>query len=236
MAHPDAVLRDVVEGGADAVLMTYGLAQRFGHIVQRLGLILRCDGAVSTVADTGAFRRPFGAIDALRLDADAVACNAFPHAPNEHISLEYLADLVSDAAPWNLPVLAESIPGGFDAGPEYRTTGEIAFATRAASELGPDFITTVYTRSRDSFAEVVKQSYLPVVVLGGAPGDPRVLLENIANALDAGASGVAVGRNVWHHPQPARMTRAVVSIVHDGSSVDQAMELLRQEVPVVSKH
>jgi DhnA family fructose-bisphosphate aldolase class Ia len=232
MANPGAVLLDVVEGGADAVLMTYGLIQRFGPVVHDLGIILRCDGAVSSVEDTGAFRRPFGATDALRLAADAVACNAFPHAAQEQVSLDYLANLVSEAAPWNLPVLAESIPGGFEAGLEHRTPDAIAFAARAASELGPDFVKTVYTGSRDTFATVVEQSYLPVVVLGGAPNDPRTLFENIANALEAGASGVAVGRNIWHYPHPARITRAVVSLVHGGSTVDQAMELLSQKVAV----
>lgn len=229
MIHPETVLQDVVSGGADAVLMTYGLAQRFGQLVHSLGLILRCDGAVSRLGDPSAFRRPFGAADALRLDADAVACNAFPHAPDEQVSLAYLARLVSDAAPWNLPVLAESLPGGFEAGPEQRTAEEVAFAVRAAGELGADFIKTAYTGSRESFAEVVQRSYLPVVVLGGSPGNPRGLLETIARAMEAGASGVAVGRNIWYHPQPALMTQAVVNVVHGGSSVDQAMSILRQE-------
>ena len=229
MAHPEHVLRDIVQGGADAVLMTYGLIQRYGEIVNSLGLILRCDGGVSQVDDTGAFRLLYSASDALHLGADAVACNVFPQSSGEQITMDYLSRLVSDSAPWNLPVLAEALPGGFLAGPAQRTAEAVAFASRTASELGVDFVKTDYTGSVESFASVVESSYVPVVILGGAADTPRAFLQKVSDAMAAGASGVAVGRNIWQHPHPARMTRALVALVHEGLRVDQALELLANE-------
>lgn len=229
MADPRAVLVEIVQGGADAVLMTYGLAQRYGEVVSEIGMILRCDGAVSTTDINDAWRRVYGTDDALRLGADAVCVNAFPQCEAEQRSLEYLAALISEAAPWNVPVLAESLPGGFPAGPEQRTAEAIAFAVRAASELGADFVKTAYTGSPSSFASVVESSYVPVVVLGGAAGPPRNVLQVVADAMRAGASGVAIGRNVWMHPHPRLMTRAIAAIVHESDSVDAALEILQDE-------
>jgi DhnA family fructose-bisphosphate aldolase class Ia len=147
--------------------------------------------------------------------------------------MEYLARLVGEAAPWNLPVLAEALPGGFAAGPEQRTAEAVAFATRTAGELGVDFVKTAYTGSAESFASVVESSYLPVVILGGAADTPPAFLQMVSDAMSAGASGVAVGRNIWQHPHPARMTRAIVAIVHEGMRVDHALELLEAKVPPV---
>lgn len=231
LAQPDGVLRAVTDGGADAVLLTYGLAQRFGALIPSLGLILRCDGAVTNTDDNAAWRRQFGAEDALRLGADAVACNVFPQSSGEGITLEYLAGLVREAAPWHLPVLAESLPGGFPAGPDQRTPEAIAFATRAAAEAGADFVKTAYTGSATSFAAVVERSYLPVVVLGGPPGSPRAVLHAIAEAMRAGASGVAVGRNIWQQARPERMTRAIAALVHQDASVEAALALLDADRP-----
>jgi len=64
---------------------------------------------------------------------------------------------------------------------------------------------------------------VPVVVLGGEKlADERSLLEAVAGALEAGAAGVAIGRNIWQHRDPAGMTRALVALVHGGATVDEA--------------
>ena len=70
--------------------------------------------------------------------------------------------------------------------------------------------------------------YVPVVILGGAKkGDERIMLENIRSALDAGAVGVAVGRNIFQAEDPATMTAAVAALIHKDASIDAAMEILK---------
>ncbi len=66
-----------------------------------------------------------------------------------------------------------------------------------------------------------------MVVLGGAAmGDDTALLTMVKNAMVAGASGIAVGRNVWQHANPAAVAAALQSIVHDEASVDAALKLI----------
>jgi fructose-bisphosphate aldolase/2-amino-3,7-dideoxy-D-threo-hept-6-ulosonate synthase len=63
--------------------------------------------------------------------------------------------------------------------------------------------------------------------LGGEKSDdPRPLLEKIARSMDAGASGVAIGRNIWGHPRPDAITAAVAEIVHKGASIEAALKVL----------
>lgn len=58
-------------------------------------------------------------------------------------------------------------------------------------------------------------------------GDDRALLTMVRNALDAGAVGIAIGRNVWQHRTPQRIAAALEAVVHDDASVDSALLLLK---------
>ena len=77
------------------------------------------------------------------------------------------------------------------------------------------------------FEAVTCTSYVPVVILGGAKrGKERDMLADIKSAVDVGASGVAIGRNIWQSEDPIAMTAAVAAILHKHASVDEAMQIL----------
>jgi DhnA family fructose-bisphosphate aldolase class Ia len=165
--------------------------------------------------------------DALRLGADAVGCMGFPGSAFEGEALPYLAELVAQAATWNVPVMAEMLPGGFENPKVTWTPQGIADAARIGGEMGADFVKTAYTGDEDSFRRVVEGVPVPVLVLGGGKADdPRELLEDVHGALRAGARGAVVGRNVWQHPAPERMAAALAALIHDGADVDEALGLL----------
>jgi DhnA family fructose-bisphosphate aldolase class Ia len=225
LERPGDTIAKVLAGGADAVLTTYGLARSFARQLAGVGLILRSDGGNTDIGP----KTKTGAIDftveaALRLGADALAISAFPGAAREVESLQFLAQGVQAAHAWGMPVLAEMVPGGFDSGPEFRTLESIALAARVGAELGADLVKCPYA---EGFGQVASTVYAPVVILGGAKaGGERDMLAKIKAAIDAGGAGVAIGRHIWQAPDPARMTAAVVAIVHDNASVDEAMKLL----------
>jgi DhnA family fructose-bisphosphate aldolase class Ia len=99
--------------------------------------------------------------------------------------------------------------------------------------MGADFIKTFYTGKPDSFRTVLQNATVPVVVLGGErASDAREVLSQIHEAMQAGASGVAVGRNIWLHESPAKMTAAIAAVVHGGASVDEAMRALALINPI----
>ena len=226
--RPGEVIRAIRAGGADAILTTYGVVRQFLGALGSIGIILRVDGGSTALAmERGASRLLYTATDALRLGADAVCCMGMPGSAFEAQTLPYLAELVAQCAEWSVPVMAEVLPGGFENPAEMWTPENVGNACRIGAEYGVDFIKTVYTGDVQSFRNIVEQVYVPIVVLGGSKSkDPRDLLSQIHDAMQAGGSGVAVGRNIWRHPEPDKMTAAIAAIVHDGASVDTALRYL----------
>jgi DhnA family fructose-bisphosphate aldolase class Ia len=225
LEDPAETIEKIVAGGADAVLTSYGVARRFARELAPVGLILRLDGGATSLGRLdGPTNLLYRVEDALRLGADAVALNGFPGAPHEAASLENLASAIRQAHPWGMAVMAEMVPGGFDSPPEWRTMDKIALAVRVAAELGADFVKTPYSAG---FVDVTSTCYVPVVILGGAKrGNERGMLADIKAAIEAGAVGVAIGRNIFQAGDPAAMTAAVAAIIHQDASVDEAMALL----------
>lgn len=230
LEKPGEVIRKLRSGGADAILTSFGVSKKFVQQIGDMGLILRVDGGVSALAaEQGPLHLLYQVQDALRLGADAVGTMGMPGSRFEAQTLPYLSELISQCAEWNMPVLAEMLPGGFEDPEKFWTPRNVADACRIGAELGADLIKTTYTGDVDSFAKIVEQVYVPVIVLGGTKSDdPRDLLERIHGAMQGGASGVACGRNIYQYEDPSKMVQAIAAIIHDGATVDAALELLKQ--------
>ncbi|MCI8478080.1 MAG: fructose-bisphosphate aldolase [Oscillospiraceae bacterium] len=211
-------LRAIVAGGADAVLVSYGIAKRYAHVLGDIGVIVRADGGYSAIPSdaNGHPRLLFSVEDALRIGADAVVCNGFPGTPNEQDCMKNVAELVRQGSAWGVPVMAEMLPGGFGNLVE-KSPANVRLAARTGCEYGASIIKTTFTGTPEEFKTVVDASYQPVVILGGeAVKDLSSLFVCIEQALSVGAAGVAIGRNVWNHPDPKAVTQALVDLVHNG--------------------
>lgn len=229
LEKPGEVIRQVCAGGADAILTTYGVCTQFVQDIGGLGLILRVDGGSTQLAkERGPLQLVYDVYDALRIGADAVGVMGMPGSRFETEMLPYLPELVSQCAEWNVPVMGEMLPGGFENPREWWTPENIGHACRIGAELGVDFIKTTYTGDVESFRSIVEKVYVPIVILGGGKSDdPRDLLNGIYDALQAGAKGVAVGRNIYQYPEPDKITAAITAIIHENATVDAALEYLK---------
>jgi fructose-bisphosphate aldolase/2-amino-3,7-dideoxy-D-threo-hept-6-ulosonate synthase len=108
-----------------------------------------------------------------------------------------------------------------------REAENIMIAARAAAEAGADIVKTSYTGNIDSFREVTRGCPVPVVVAGG----PRMatseeLLQMISESMEAGAAGVAMGRNVFQAEDVRGMVKAISLVVHQGYDAREAMKEL----------
>jgi fructose-bisphosphate aldolase/2-amino-3,7-dideoxy-D-threo-hept-6-ulosonate synthase len=90
-------------------------------------------------------------------------------------------------------------------------------------------VKTVYTGDPESFREVTRGCPVPVVVAGGSKTDERATLELVAGAMEGGAAGISIGRNAFQHPAPDRFVRAAAAIVHERRSVEEALEIMKDE-------
>ena len=221
MAETSKILTSIVAGGADAVLAGYGMSRSFASELKGTGLILRVDGGNSALSSFQTGNRMLDAEDALIEGADCLACMGFPGAVNEVDTLINVSELAAEAHAWGLPVLAEMLPGGFSSEPA-KTVETVRLAARIGAELGADIIKTSFVGSVSEFRTVVEGCFKPVIVLGGAKvKNLHDLFEVVEKAMEAGAQGVAIGRNVWQHSDPGAVTAALVEIVHDERSASE---------------
>lgn len=230
LEDPQQVLEQIVAGGADTILTSIGIARHFSKQLTDVGLIIRCDGATSPLLE-----HPRELIldieDVLVAGADAAAAMFFPGIVNGRATTMYFPRLAAAAHRWNIPLMAEALPFGFEDHPAARAVQQVTDTCRMAAENGADIIKTYYTGERDSFKRVIRSCYLPVLVLGGPKTrSDREFLTSIRDAMDAGAAGVVIGRNVWQAPSPTAMTRALVALVHQDASVDDALSLLQDSM------
>lgn len=227
LEDPGQLLDQITTGGVDAVLTTRGIAQRFNDRIGKLGLILRADGGSSMASPTtGLLRSLFSIKDACRLGADAVICMGMIGFPEEPSSLQNLAGFTADAEKWGMPVIAEMFIKPKEG--DKPTVKEIAFAMRIGVELGADLIKASYVGTAETFRTALNSCYCPVVVLGGEKvKEEKEMLQNIADALEAGARGVAIGRNVWQHANPVGVCRALVELVHGSGNVEKALKEIK---------
>jgi DhnA family fructose-bisphosphate aldolase class Ia len=219
-------LKDSVDG----FVVNLGVAQACKSELAGKGVCLRTDCYKPVYPgnpDTGP-ERLYTCDDAQLLGAHAIMNMCYPLHSHEFKNFRDCADLISESLDSQMPVILESLPIGIGRPDDY-TVENIGFVVRLAAELGADVVKTVFPTngSVDDFKAIVDAAIVPVVVLGGAAmGDDEALLTMVKNSIEAGASGIAVGRNVWQHRNPPAIAKALRAIVHGNDSVDSALKLI----------
>ncbi|MDD3421499.1 MAG: 2-amino-3,7-dideoxy-D-threo-hept-6-ulosonate synthase [Methanocellales archaeon] len=217
----------VAEGGADAVLLHKG-SVRAGHrgYGRDIGLIVHLSASTSLGPDPLNKVRVTTVDEAIKLGADAVSVHVNIGAENEPEMLRNLGETAQICEEWGMPLLAMMYPRGRKVTDEHDVKF-VKHVARVGAELCADIIKTNYTGTPESFREVVEGTPVPVVIAGGPKMETdKEVLEMIKEAMDAGGRGVSIGRNIFQHRNPTKMTRAVAGIVHKNISVKEALEIL----------
>ena len=224
--RPGETISQVVSGGADAVMASFGIVKHFVRELTPVGLILRSDGAPTILGPDEAAPVWFGVEEALRLGADALCISAFPGHHTEQQSLENLATISREAHKWGLALQAEMVPGGMTADPNSRSLENVKLAARLGCELGADWVKVPYVAG---FQDVVNSCYKPVVILGGTKKDSIIdVFKQVKAALIAGAAGITMGRNIFESDDPRAMTAALAALIHQDALVEEAIEIWKQ--------
>jgi len=226
-------MRDMVnaaaEGGANAVLGHLGLPlhghRRHG---KDIGLILHLSGSTVWSPDPNAKVLVNTVENAIKFGADGVSVHINIGAENEAEMLGDLGTVAVTCIEWGMPLLAMMYTRGKKFQSETDPEG-IKHAARIAAELGADIVKVNYTGSPKTFAKVVAGCPIPVVIAGGDKiSDEKAVFRMIRDALEAGGSGVAVGRNAFGHAAPVKMMRAIAALVHENASIEKALAMLHR--------
>ena len=158
---------------------------------------------------------------AIRMNAAAVAIQCFIGGAGEARSLETLCRAADAGERYGIPVLGVTAVGKEMA----RTTEYFLLATRILAELGASFVKTYYC---EGFEKVVAACPVPIVIAGGKKLPELEALEMAWKAIDQGARGVDMGRNIFQSDCPAGMAQAIAKVVHEGYTARQAYEVYQE--------
>ncbi|MBS7646454.1 2-amino-3,7-dideoxy-D-threo-hept-6-ulosonate synthase [Candidatus Bathyarchaeota archaeon] len=217
----------LIAGGADAVVLHKGIAKNVD--TKRLGLIIHVSASTKVGPDANWKVGVCSVEEAIRLGCDAVSVHVNVGAVHEPDMLVELGKIADECDAWGIPLLAMMYPRGAKIKNEHDPEA-VAHAARLGAELGADIIKTNYTGDIESFRKVVEGCPVPVIIAGGPKVDTaQSLLEMVYDAVKAGCAGVSIGRNVFQHEDPTAMTKALVGIVHEGWSIEDAVMFLKAE-------
>lgn len=219
--NPRRLIEEVIAARPDGLVLTAGMTRLVADLLSQRGtpaLVLALDQVVYQRENSGGAvvaHAPFASVEeALRLGADAVKAILVLGSEDRAAQAEnmaYLADVAEQCRCSEMPLIVEPLLSGpcvpvDPAGrAEYNANG-----ARMALEAGADILKLEYCDDPAAFREIVDASPVPVFVLGGPRrATQREMLADVVAASEAGAVGVVIGRNVWQHPEPSKMVRAL---------------------------
>ncbi|HUK80596.1 MAG TPA: 3-hydroxy-5-phosphonooxypentane-2,4-dione thiolase [Nitrososphaerales archaeon] len=209
---------------ADTLAVTRGVLRSSVDPAWDVPILLRVSGGTSVLhEDLSNEGLTTSMKEALRLNVSAVAMSVFVGAPHEKESLLNLAQLVDEGQDHGMPVVAITAVGKEL---EKREARYLALACRISAEIGAHIVKTYYC---DNFSKVVEGCPVPCVVAGGPKMNTEMdVFNTVYGAMEAGAIGVDMGRNIWQNDNPVGMIKGIRAIVHEGASVKEASDIYNQ--------
>ena len=194
---------------ADALMTTRGMVRSTVPPASRVPIVLRASGGPSVLRDLSDERLAVSMEDAARINAAAVAVQVFIGGEHETQSVRNMTRLVDAGQRYGIPVLAVTAVGT----ELTRDARYLRLATRICAELGAHFVKTYYCA--EDFDTVVSACPVPLVMAGGKKLPERDALTMAYHAIENGAAGVDMGRNIFQSDTPQAMIRAIGAVVHE---------------------
>lgn len=221
----DSVYSSLSEGGANAVIAQKGVVS---HLSGMAGTNLIAHLSVSTVhaGHHSDDKVLVGNVEeALARGAIAVSVQINVGSEHESAMIERMGIISTQCQKLAVPLLGMM----YARGPNLKTEGDptkgVAHAVRLGWELGCDIVKTSWTGSIESFEIVTAAVPIPVLIAGGErEGEPDSLLRMVKQSMLAGGAGICMGRQIFSHPEPEKMTRALHDVIHLGKGPSQAAE------------
>ncbi len=204
---------------ADTLMLTRGALRNYVDPVTDIPIVLRVSGGTSIVGKELLHEGTVVSIeDAIRLNVSGVAYSILVGADFERDTLLGMTKYIDEAERYGIPVLAVTAVGK-DMAKDVRYLG---LASRMAAELGAHIVKTYFCKN---FEKVIESCPVPVVIAGGKKQPEKDALNMAYDAIQAGAIGVDMGRNVFQSTDPVGMIKAVNAIIHKDVTPKEAFEI-----------
>jgi putative autoinducer-2 (AI-2) aldolase len=204
---------------ADCLMCTRGVLRSCIPPVHNKPVALRCSAGSTVLTELNDECIGVEIEDALRLNASMMAVMVEIGGPHEALTIRNLCRVIETGNRYGVPTLGVTAVGRNMT----RDARYLGLASRVLAENGAHVVKTYFCD--EGFERVTAGCPVPIVVAGGKKVPEREALELAYRAIDQGAAGVDMGRNIFQAESPRAMIGAVRSIVHGGQTAEAAREI-----------
>ncbi|MEP3847842.1 MAG: 3-hydroxy-5-phosphonooxypentane-2,4-dione thiolase [Paracoccaceae bacterium] len=203
---------------ADTLMCTRGILRSVVPPTCTKPVVLRASGGNSVLKDLENETVAVDIEDAARLGVCAMAAQVYIGSDYEHKSIKNVIDLIDAGQRYGIPTLAVTGVGK----DMVRDARYFGLATRIAAEIGSHYVKSYFVE--DGFEKICAACPVPIVIAGGKKLPELEALEMAYKAIDQGAAGVDMGRNIFQADDPVAMIQAVSRVVHQLEKPNVALE------------
>ena len=204
---------------ADTLMLTRGILRSIVPSSVSQSIVLRVSGGTSILKELSNEEIAVDIEDSIRLNVCAMAVQVFIGGEFERQSIINMTKMVDIGTRYGIPTLAVTAVGKDMA----RDARYFRLATRICAELGAHYVKTYYIE--DGFETVTASCPVPIVMAGGKKLPELDALTMAYRAVQEGASGVDMGRNIFQSESPTAMIKAVKAVVHGNETPEKAFDL-----------
>jgi class I fructose-bisphosphate aldolase len=215
---------DIAEkGGFTGIIFQKGVAEKYYD--GKVPLIVKVNGKTSLPKGEPLATQNCTVKHARDLGAKGIGYTIYLGSAHESVMLSEFGKIQEEAHDLGLAAIAWVYPRG-EAIANDSTKEVVAYAARAGLEAGADAVKIKYTGDSETFRWAVRSAGAAKVFMSGGPKAPtdEAFLTQVKGVMDAGGSGLAVGRNVWQHDRPLEMAAALRQVIFNGLSVAAALK------------
>jgi putative autoinducer-2 (AI-2) aldolase len=204
---------------ADAIMLTRGILRTSVPPWLTKPIVMRCSGGPSILKELSNEELAVDIEDAIRMNVAAITLQVFIGGEFETRSVHNMTRLVDMGMRYGIPTMAVTAVGK----EMVRDAKYFRLACRICAELGAQFVKTYYVE--EGFETVTASCPVPIVMAGGKKIPELDALTMAYKAIQGGAAGVDMGRNIFQSDAPEAMIKAVGKIVHKNMKPSEALEL-----------
>jgi len=206
---------------ADTLMLTRGILRSIVPPSQTQAIVMRASGGTSMLKELSNEKISVDIEDSIRMNVSAMAVQVFVGGEHEKQSIINMTNLIDQGTRYGIPTLAVTAVGK----EMVRDARYFRLATRICAELGAHYIKTYYVEK--DFETVTASCPVPIVIAGGKKLPELAALQMAYNAIQQGAAGVDMGRNIFQSEAPVPMIQAVRAVVHQNETPEKAFELYK---------
>ena len=212
---PARIIKLAKRGKFNALVLQKGIVEKYREELKasKVPLILKLNGKTNLSYGEPLSTQLCTVNEAIKLGAAAVGYTIYIGSEHESIMLREFESIERTAHAHGLPVIAWIYPRGKAV--EGKSEGELlAYAARVGLEIGADFVKVHWNGNVQNLEWAVRAAgKCRVVVAGGLKTDQKTLLKQVRDAMSAGVTGLAIGRNIWQAKEPLEITKKIKKVI-----------------------